>query len=78
MAKRYFILLAALLYLPMTTWAQKDDPVLFTVENTPVHQSEFVYIYTKTNGKNADFSRPSLQEYLDLYIKFKLKVQKAR
>ncbi|MCB0551035.1 MAG: peptidylprolyl isomerase [Phaeodactylibacter sp.] len=78
MAKHYFILLAALLYLPMTTWAQKDDPVLFTVENTPVHQSEFVYIYTKTNGKNADFSRPSLQEYLDLYIKFKLKVQKAR
>ncbi len=78
MAKHCFLLLAALLYLPLATWAQKDDPVLFTVEDTPVHQSEFVYIYTKTNGKNADFSRASLEEYLDLYIKFKLKVQKAK
>ena len=78
MAKPHVILWVALLYLPFTIWAQKDDPVLFTVEDTPVHQSEFVYIYTKTNGKNADFSRESLEEYLDLYIKFKLKVQKAR
>ncbi|MCB0644550.1 MAG: peptidylprolyl isomerase, partial [Phaeodactylibacter sp.] len=36
------------------------------------------YIYTKTNGDKADFSRKSLEEYLDLYIKFKLKVQKAK
>lgn len=78
MAKRYFFLLLAVAILPLAMLAQKDDPVLFTVENTPVHQSEFVYIYTKTNGKNADFSRPSLQEYLDLYVKFKLKVQKAK
>lgn len=78
MAKRHFILLAALLYLPLMAWAQKEDPVLFTVEDTPVHESEFVYIYTKTNGKNATFSRESLDEYLDLYIKFKLKVQKAK
>lgn len=78
MAKHCFLLLAALFFLPLAGWAQKDDPVLFTVEDTPVRQSEFVYIYTKTNGKNADFSRPSLEEYLDLYIKFKLKVQKAR
>ena len=78
MEKRFFFLLAALLYLPLSIWAQKDDPVLFTVEDTPVHESEFVYIYSKTNGKNATFSRESLQEYLDLYIKFKLKVQKAR
>ncbi len=56
----------------------QDDPVLFTVEDTPVHVSEFKYIYTKTNGEKADFSKKSLEEYLDLYTKFKLKVQKAR
>ena len=55
-----------------------EDPVLFTVENTPVHQSEFNYIYTKTNGDKADFSKKSLEEYLDLYVKFKLKVQRAK
>lgn len=58
--------------------AQADDPVLFTVEDQPVHVSEFTYIYSKTNGTEADYSRESLEEYLDLYIKFKLKVQRAR
>jgi peptidyl-prolyl cis-trans isomerase SurA len=56
----------------------QNDPVLFTVKGTPVHVSEFKGIYSKTNQEKADFSRASLEEYLDLYIKFKLKVQKAR
>ncbi|WP_170254587.1 peptidylprolyl isomerase [Phaeodactylibacter luteus] len=58
--------------------AQNEDPVLFSVDGVPVAKSEFVYIYSKTNGKNADFSERSLKEYLDLYVKFKLKVAKAR
>ncbi|MEN0050260.1 MAG: peptidylprolyl isomerase [Bacteroidota bacterium] len=51
---------------------------MFTVKNTPIKVSEFEYIYNKTNGTNANYSKPSLEEYLDLYVKFKLKVQKAR
>ncbi len=56
----------------------KDERVLFTVENDPVTVEEFSYIYSKTNGEQADFSEASLQEYLDLYVKFKLKVQRAK
>jgi len=60
-------------------FAQKaDDRVLFTVEGNPVGVEEFTYIYAKTNGDKADFSEPTLQEYLDLYVKFKLKVQRAK
>ena len=58
--------------------AQSNDPVLFTVEDNPVHLSEFDYIYSKNTGKNTDYSIESLQEYLDLYVKFKLKVQRAK
>lgn len=58
-------------------FSQKDE-VLFSVNNTPVHVSEFQYIYSKTNGPKADFSKASLEEYLDLYTNFKLKVQKAK
>jgi peptidyl-prolyl cis-trans isomerase SurA len=58
--------------------AQTEDPTLFTVQNTPVKLSEFKYIYSKTNQDKADFSQASLDEYLDLYVKFKLKVQKAK
>ena len=55
----------------------QSDKVLFTVEGNPVTVSEFDYIYNKNNGKEADYSEKSLQEYLDLYVKFKLKVQRA-
>lgn len=56
----------------------KNDPILFSVDDVPVHVSEFEYIYSKTNGDKADFSEASLNEYLDLYTKFKLKVKRAK
>ena len=56
----------------------QEDPVLFTVNNNPVHVSEFKYIYEKSNGKDADYSRASLEKYLDLYKNFKLKIARAR
>lgn len=58
--------------------AQDEDPILFTVNERPVYHSEFDYIYKKNNRDKADYSKESLQEYLDLYIKFKLKVEKAK
>lgn len=58
--------------------AQTKDPVLFTVAGNDVKLSEFEYIYNKNNGKEADYSRKSLDDYLKLYTKFKLKVQAAR
>ncbi|HPH17300.1 MAG TPA: peptidylprolyl isomerase [Haliscomenobacter sp.] len=78
MAKNLLLLIGCFFSLLVFSQAQDKDPVLFTVDGTPVHVSEFKYIYSKTNGKNADFSRATLQEYLDLYTKFKLKVKKAK
>ncbi len=61
----------------IATAQAQNDPVLFTVGKTPVTVSEFRYIYTKTNQQKANFTEPSLREYLDLYTKFKLKVNRA-
>lgn len=61
-----------------TLLGQAKDKVLFEVDGVPVYVSEFTYIYDKTNGQKADYSRKSLDEYLDLYVKFKLKVRKAK
>ncbi|MGB1217374.1 MAG: peptidylprolyl isomerase, partial [Saprospiraceae bacterium] len=77
MLKRFPLVLVMFLSLCTSLLAQ-DDAVLFTVADKAVTASEFKYIYSKTNGKKADYSKESVEEYLDLYTKFKLKVQKAR
>lgn len=59
-------------------FSQNSDPVLFTLGNDEVRLSEFKYIYEKNNSENADYSKESLEEYLELYKKFKLKVRRAR
>lgn len=75
--KQLFAILVLALCLTGSIFAQDKNDLLFSVAGNPVTVGEFDYIYSKTNGKNADYSRKSLEEYLDLYIKFKLKVQKA-
>ncbi|MEM6319268.1 MAG: peptidylprolyl isomerase [Bacteroidota bacterium] len=78
MIKQFIFFLFAVIVLPVSGMAQEEDPVLFSVKGNPVHVSEFLYIYSKTNRDKADFSKASLEEYLDLYTKFKLKVQRAK
>lgn len=79
MNKQWILALLLLLSMNVALSAQKsDDRVLFSVENKDVTVDEFSYIYSKTNGDKADFSKQSLEEYLDLYVKFKLKVQRAK
>ncbi len=80
MRSRILVFIIANFFFNLMALAQNGDkdPVLFTVAGNPVPVSEFIYIYDKTNGDKADYSKSSLEEYLDLYIKFKLKVQRAR
>ncbi len=56
----------------------QSDPTLVRVQDNSVALSEFIYIYEKNNREKADYTQKSVEEYLDLYINFKLKVQKAR
>jgi len=69
MIKQFVLFVLVALFLPLGIHAQNEDPILFSVKNNPVHVSEFLYIYSKTNRDKADFSKTSLEEYLDLYNK---------
>ena len=53
-----------------------DDPVLMTVDSKPVTRSEFEAIYKK-NNKDAAVTKEALNEYLELFINYKLKVREA-
>lgn len=60
------------------TTAFSQSETLFTVGDTKVKKSEFEYIYKKNNFSNkADFSKKSLDDYLNLYVNFRLKVKEA-
>jgi len=74
MLNRICIIFVAFMMLATARVQAQDDPVLFTVDKKEIKVSEFKYIYNKTNGDKADYSEKSLQEYLDLYINFKLQV----
>ncbi len=69
------MLLAVGLFLGAVSFAQKD-PVLMTVDGKNVHQSEFLNIYTK-NNPDPKYDKASLDEYMELFVNFKLKVTEA-
>ncbi len=56
--------------------AQEPDQVLMTIDGQPVMVSEFMYIYEK-NNQEAAADPKSMEEYLDLFTRFKLKVAEA-
>ena len=53
-----------------------EDPVVMTVDGVKVHKSEFENIFKK-NNKETEVTKESLDEYLELFINFKLKVRAA-
>jgi len=56
--------------------SKESSEPLFTVNNTKVYPDEFIYAYKKS-AKNKGEREP-VEEYLDLYINFKLKVEDAK
>ena len=73
---KYFLAIAALF-----TWsalfAQESDPVLMRVAGTAVTRSEFEYAFNK-NNTGQDGAAYSVEEYLPMFVNFKLKVAEAK
>ena len=68
---------AALFLLASTTaLAQVTDPVLMRVNDKEVTRSEFEYAFNKNNTNLAGEGQ-SVEEYLPMYVDFKLKVAEA-
>jgi len=70
-------LISVILLLSLSINARPQDEVLLTVGGIPVYRSEFERIYHKNNQVSA-FESKSVEDYLDLFINFKIKVMEAR
>ncbi len=71
--KKTFLLVAAAA-MTMAVFAQKET--LMTINGKPVSAEEFLYIYEKNNQAGA-IDPKTMDEYLDMFINFKLKVAEA-
>ncbi len=69
------LLLIVLLSLYQTTKAQQDS-VIMHINGKSVLKSEFEYNYNKNNSEDV-LERKSVEEYVDLFINYKLKVCSA-
>ena len=70
-----FLFSALVLCASMCSFAQEDQ-VLMTIAGKPIMASEFKYIYEK-NNQETSIEKKTMQEYLDLFVNFKLKVAEA-
>lgn len=57
--------------------AQSVDPILFRINNKPVTRAEFEYSYNKNSGIDGAVEQKSIDEYIDMFINYKLKVAAA-
>ena len=75
MKKLLSLLCTAMTALTMT--AQTNDPIVMSVNGEEVTRSEFEYSYNK-NNTDLVVDKASLDEYVELFVNYKLKVAAAK
>ena len=72
--KKVFVSVFGLCLAAVSALAQSSDPTLMKINGKEIPISEFEYIYNKNNSNNV-LDKKSLEEYVDLFVNFKLKVE---
>lgn len=74
---KYFLIAVFSLCFFASNAQNPNDEVLFTVENDPVYVSEFTRVFNKNIDLVKDESQKDVDEYLKLFINYKLKLKEA-
>ncbi len=56
----------------------KEQEPLLTVNHEPVYAGEFIYAFNKNRPADSTVTRQAIDDYLELYVNFKLKVAEAK
>ena len=75
--RKMLFALCAMLIGQMAAVAQTDDPVVMNVNGVDVTRSEFEYSFNK-NNTDVVVDKKSLDEYVELFVNYKLKVAAAK
>jgi len=75
---KFVLCFLSIVFSQFLTAQNSNKQILFTVEETPVYASEFVRVYNKNLELVKDESQKDVDEYLKLFINYKLKLQEAK
>lgn len=77
--RTYIISTCVVLFFSFFGYTQsKNNDVLFTVNNEPILASEFLRVYNKNLNLVQDESQKDVDQYLSLFVNYKLKLAEAR
>lgn len=72
-----FLILFALFTFSGSFAQQNNEPYLLNIAGENISKAEFLRVFQKNNSKDQAIDKKALDEYLELYINFKLKVKEA-
>ncbi|WP_262733624.1 peptidylprolyl isomerase [Gaetbulibacter sp. NE] len=75
---KLFVLSAFFCFTAFSVAQTNKQDVLFTVDGDPVKASEFIRVYNKNLELVKDESQKDVDEYLKLFINYKLKIKEAK
>ena len=78
MKSKYFFALFLVFSVLSVNSQSNTKEVLFKIEEEPVYTSEFLRVYNKNLDLVQDESQKNVDEYLKLFVNYKLKLREAR
>ncbi|GAA4281591.1 peptidylprolyl isomerase [Gaetbulibacter aestuarii] len=78
MSVRLFFVLIFSVFFFSATAQVSNEAILFTIDSTPVKASEFIRLYNKNLNLVQDESEKEVENYLQRFIDYKLKLQEAK
>lgn len=72
-----FCLLMTFIFSGIFIYAQSTQDPLLEIAGEKISKEEFLKVYQKNNFNNDALDRKAVEDYLDLYINFRLKVREA-
>ncbi len=64
-------------FLSIQSYGQESDKVLFTIGDDEIYVSEFLSVYNKNIDIVKDENQKDINNYLDLFVNYKLKIKQA-
>jgi len=78
MKLRLFSCLLVLMFTALSSAQTQAQTPLLVVDNTPIYKADFIRVYNKNIDLVKDESQKNVDEYLKLFIDYKLKIKEAQ